>query len=92
MTQKAAICKALLDGKTLSIMTGFRDFGCTNIPREISRSVVNAFGIMISIKEVKFRSRYGHSGIYYEYSLNKKTQNPGALKKMQEYVYEQKSK
>jgi len=35
MTQLASICKALLDGEVLSIMTGFKDFGCTNLPREI---------------------------------------------------------
>ena len=47
MNQKAAICKALLEGETISILTGFKDFGCTNIPREIGRSVERAFGVVV---------------------------------------------
>lgn len=87
MTQIASICQALLDGKILSIMNGFENFGCTNIPREIGRSVEKKFGAVVSRKEVFFRSRYNHVGIYYQYSLNKKDpRNKKAIVKMKDYI------
>ena len=32
MTSKAALCKALLDGRVVNIKNGFELFGITNIP------------------------------------------------------------
>ena len=86
MTQAAAICKALLDGRTLSIMDGFKLFGCTNIPREISRSVEKKFGVEVSKESVDFTSRYGQSGFYFRYRLNKTEYNKDGIEKMREYV------
>ena len=89
MTQVAAICKALLDGQTLSIMTGFKMFACTNLPRELSRSVEQKFGVQISREKVKFKSQYGQAGNYFRYRLNKTEYNRDGIEKMKEYVAEQ---
>jgi hypothetical protein len=89
MTQLSSICKALLAGEVLSIMDGFQKFSCTNLPREISRSVEKKFGATISKLPVKFKSQYGHSGIYYQYRLNPRIQgNDLAIMKMSKYIME----
>lgn len=92
MTQTAAIAKALLDGKTLSIMNGFRLFSCTNIPREISRSIEKKFGVQVSRDKVEFVSRYGHPGVYYRYRLNRTEHNINGIIKMERYVEERQPK
>ncbi len=89
MTQVAAICKALLDGHTLSIMTGFQMFSCTNLPRELSRSVEQKFGVVISKDRVEFTSKYGQHGFYYRYRLNSSEHNKEGIQKMREYVAQQ---
>ena len=92
MTQTAAIAKALLDGKVLSIMNGFRLFSCTNIPREISRSIEKKFCVDISRDKVEFVSKYGHPGVYYRYRLNRTEHNMNGIIKMERYVAEHSSK
>ncbi len=89
MTQTAAICKALLEGKTLSIMTAFQMFSCTNLPRELSRSVEQKFGVIVSKVSVKFTSKYGQGGHYFQYRLNKTEYNKPGIEKMREYLAEQ---
>lgn len=88
MTQQAAIAYSLLKGETISIMTGFKEFGCTNIPREIGRGIERKFGVMVERQPVKFVSRYGHTGEYYKYKLNKRLNEDG-LKKMAKYIADQ---
>lgn len=88
MTQTAAIAKALLEGKTLSIMNGFQLFSCTNIPREISRSIEKKFGVEISRDNVEFVSKYGHPGVYCRYRLNRTEHNVNGIIKMERYVEE----
>lgn len=91
MTQTAAICQALLEGKVLSIMTGFQMFSCTNLPRELSRSIEQKFDVTISKSPTKFTSKYGQSGQYYRYRLNTSEHNLPGIEKMRSYVAEQKS-
>jgi hypothetical protein len=87
MTQLASICQSLLKGETLSIMNGFHNFGCTNLPREIGRGVERKFGASVERHEVSFKSRYNHVGFYYKYKLNKKDpKNKEAIKKMKDYI------
>lgn len=86
MTQTAAICSALLKGDVLSIMDGFRKFSCTNLPRELSRSVEQKFGVEISKTPTKFTSQYGQKGQYYRYRLNHTDYNKEGIEKMREYV------
>ena len=89
MTQIAMICKALLSGETLSIMDGFHKFACTNLPRELSRSVEQKFGAVITKKPIKFVSQYGQSGIYFQYKLDRKIEeNQMAIKLMSKYILE----
>lgn len=92
MTQTAAIANALLNGDTLSIMNGFRLFSCTNLPRELSRSIEKRFGVEISRDKVLFKSKYGHPGFYYRYRLNKTEANTPGIAKMMEYCEKHKPK
>ena len=92
-TQRAAITKALLDGRVLSIRTGFDMFGCSNVPRELGRSVINpttGFGTVIVKIKKDFTSEYGsRNGYYYEYRLDKSDpRNKLPLQKMREYLKE----
>lgn len=89
MTQAAAIAKALLKGEVISIMTAFKQFGCTNAPREISRSIEKKFGVQVSKTPVKFKSKYGKEGVYYQYRLNHTDYNADGIKKMIQYVKDQ---
>lgn len=86
MTQTAAIAEALLNGEVLSIMNGFKLFSCTNLPRELSRSIEKKFGVEISRDKVVFKSKYGQPGFYYRYRLNKTENNSRGIKLMEQYV------
>lgn len=86
MTQKASIALALLKGEILSIRDGFDRFACTNLPREISRSIEKDFGVLISKTPTKFISRDNQSGHYYTYRLPKTQYNALGIKKMLKYV------
>lgn len=92
MTQIAHICQHLLNGEVLTIMDGFNLFGCSNLPRELSRSVEQKFGVTISRVKKDFTSRYGHKGIYYEYRLNQSEHNMEGIEKMKAYINANKSK
>ncbi len=71
MTQIAAIAQSLLKGEVLSIMDGFHKFLCSNLPRELSRSIEKKFGVVITKTPTPFKSKYGQSGRYFKYRLNK---------------------
>lgn len=86
MTQVAAIAKSLLDGNVLSIMTGFKKFACSNIPREISRSIEKKFGVKVSRARIDFISEYGHKGFYFRYRLNTTDYNKEGIEKMKAYL------
>jgi hypothetical protein len=88
-SQRAALTKALLDGKELSIMTAFEMIYCTNLPREISRAIMShetGFGAVIKKTRVDFTSTYGHKGFYYTYKLERSEANKEAIRKMREYL------
>lgn len=67
-TQKAALCDALLNGDTLSIMDAFKRFGMTNLPREISRQIERSFEVII-IRTPIIYNKCGQSIRYYTYEL-----------------------
>lgn len=92
MSQTAHIAMSLLHGDVLSIMNAFNAFGCTNLPREISRSIEQKFGVTVSRVERKHVTRYGHVGYYYEYRLNKSKHNLQGIKKMEKYIAEYQAK
>jgi RNA binding exosome subunit len=88
-SQRAALAKALLDGKELSIMTAFEMIYCTNLPREISRAIMShetGFGAVIKKTRVDFTSTYGHKGYYFTYKLEHSEANKESIKKMREYL------
>lgn len=89
MTSKAALCKALLDGKVLNIMNGFKLLGITNIPREIGRSVERAFGVTVSRVEMNGTSRYGQHCNWINYRLNRTDYNKEGIEKMEAYIKDQ---
>lgn len=89
MTSKAALCKALLDGKVVNIKNSFDLFGITNCPREIGRSVERAFGVIVSRTQMDGNSRYGQPCVWVNYRLNKTEQNKEGIEKMRKYVDEQ---
>lgn len=73
-TQKAALCSALLDGEVLSIMDGFKKLGITNLPREISRQVEQAFGVGI-VRTKCHINKHGRDISFYRYRLVTNPQN-----------------
>jgi hypothetical protein len=89
MTQVAAIAMSLLKGDVLSIMNGFQLFSCTNLPRELSRSIEAKFGVTISKDKVVFKSKYGNPGYYFRYRLNKTEANASGIAKMKTYIQSQ---
>lgn len=88
MTQTAAIAAALLRGDVLSIMSGFKMFACSNLPREISRSIEAKLGVEVSRVKKDFVSQYGQSGYYFEYRLNRTPYNEEGIQKMKKYLKE----
>jgi hypothetical protein len=92
MTQIAAIAQSLLRGKKLSIMNGFQLFSCTNLPREISRSIEQKFDVEVHRESKDFTSEYGHKGVYFKYKLYYTDRNRDGINKMYKYIKEQKNK
>jgi hypothetical protein len=88
MTQKAAIAKSLLKGEVLSIMNGFKWFGCTNLPREIGRQIEREFDVQVSRVRKDGLSRYEQPVSYFEYRLNRTEDNKEGIKKMIAYISE----
>jgi len=86
MTAKAAISKALLKGRVITIKTGFNEFGVTNLPREISRMIEQDFKVKVSKDRATDLSRWGVPRTYFRYRLNRTEQNMDGIKRMEEYV------
>jgi len=89
MTAKAALAKALLDGRVLNIKNCFDLIGLTNCPREISRMIEKGFGVVVSRTHMEGKSRYGQSVTWTNYRLNVTEHNKEGIAKMREYVAEQ---
>lgn len=86
MTSKSALAQSLIEGKTVNIMTGFRLFGITNIPREISRSIERCFDVEVKRIPRKAVSRYGQPCIWMDYKLIKNERNKEGIKRMKLYI------
>ena len=86
MNATTALCIAFLEGRVLSIRTGFMDYGVTNLPREVGRSIERKFGVALSrVKRVGV-SRNGVPCWWYEYRLPDTAYNEEGRKKMLEYI------
>lgn len=90
MNARAALCKALLDGRTISIKTGFEMLGITNVPREIGRSVERKFDVVIKKIHRTGKSRYGTECVWMDYRLEHTSANLPGIQLMREYVAKQK--
>lgn len=88
MTAKASLCKHLLNGEVLNIKNCFNLIGLTNCPREISRSVEQPFGVIVSRTPMAGTSRYGQNVTWVDYRLNRTMQNKEGIEKMKKYVKE----
>jgi len=86
MTAKAALCKALLDGRVLNVKNCFETIGLTNCAREISRMVEKDFGVQVSRTNKEGKSRYGQTVVWVDYRLNNTDYNKEGIEKMREYV------
>lgn len=90
MTQICAIAIALLNGDTMTIADGFHKFHCSNLPRELSRSIEQKFGVIISKDKKEFKSIYDERpGYYYRYRLNKSDVNKEGIERIREYIKSQ---
>lgn len=92
MTARAALAKALLDGKVVNIKNCFETIGLTNAPREISRMIEQPFGVEVSRTQKDGKSRYGQPVIWVDYYLRKSDHNQPGIKKMREYVQKETAK
>jgi hypothetical protein len=86
MTATAALAKAFLDGRVLSIKTAFKDFGVTNLPRECGRSIERKFGVQLARVKKEGKTRYGVPCTWYEYRLPATEYNTEGRLKMVEYI------
>lgn len=84
----AHLCYDLINGKTVSIKTGFNDYGITNIPREISRAVEQRFGVVVDKQRKKDKTKYGFPVTWFEYKLIRSRQPKEALEKIYAYIDE----
>lgn len=87
MNAIAAISQAFLKGEILTIKTAFKDFGVSNLPREVGRAVERKFNVRISKLRKEGKSRYGMFVSYYEYRLNKDDPaNQDGIQSMIKYI------
>lgn len=86
MTAKAALAKALLDGRVINIKNCFQTIGLTNAPREISRMIEKPFGVTVSRTPMEGKSRYGQPVTWFDYRLSFTDYNAEGIEKMEKYV------
>ena len=86
MTAKAALAKALLDGRTLNVKNCFNTIGLTNCSREISRMIEKPFGVIVSRVNRTGKSKYDQPVSWVDYHLNKTEYNKEGIQKMWDYI------
>lgn len=89
MTAKAALCRALLEGRVLNVANCFKEIGLTNIGREVPRMIETPFEVEVSKTPRTGKNRYGSPVSYTDYFLNKTDYNAPGIEKMKEYVLAQ---
>ena len=86
MNATTAIAKALLEGRVLTIKTAFKEFGVSNLPREVGRAIERKFGVQVAKVKKNGKSRYGVECYWYEYRLPSAPYNKEGIERMQVYV------
>lgn len=66
-----AMLKYMLSGKAINIKSCFINFGFSNPAREMARKIEQKFNLNLVRTKKIFKSRYGISGYYYDYTLSK---------------------
>ena len=89
MNKTAKLAQSFLNGEVISILTGFKRFFITNVPREAGRAIERKFLVKLDRKKKEFKNKDGDSGYYYEYRLLHTTENSIGIEKMRSYVAEQ---
>lgn len=85
MNATTALGLAFLRGDVITIKTAFRDFGISNLPREVGRSIERKFGLKLSKVKKVGKSRYDVPCWYYQYRLPDTPYNEAGRKLLQEY-------
>lgn len=70
-TQKEAITNAVFNCRKLTTLDAVQMFGTTKLTARISE-IEKKYGIKLERNWVQFVTRYGTTGYYFEYQLNKK--------------------
>jgi hypothetical protein len=83
-SQKSAILYALINGKWVSPMDCFINFGCTKISTRIGE-YEKEFGFVADKEFVDFETKYGTAGNYKKYRFDK-DKFPDAYNKIKEYL------
>lgn len=87
MNAISAIAQAFLNGDVLTIKTAFKDFGTSNLPREVGRAIERKFKVRISKVPKKGKSRWGVPVRWHTYRLNKDDpENAAGIEEMIKYV------
>lgn len=85
MNAITALGLAFLRGDVITIKTAFRDYGISNLPREVGRSIERKFGLEVTKVKKTGKSRYGVPCYYYQYRLPKTDYNAAGIKRLTEY-------
>jgi hypothetical protein len=85
MNATAALGLAFLRGDVITIKTAFRDFGISNLPREVGRSIERKFGLELTKVKKTGKSRYGIRCYYYQYRLPQTPYNEEGRKRLIDY-------
>ncbi len=70
MTQKQAIEKAVFSGRKLTGLKAVEMFGTLNLHKRLSE-IEQKYGVRLTRKEKKFKTRFGTPGQYMEYQLDR---------------------
>lgn len=89
MNALAHVCYAFLKGERLTIKSVFRDYGYTNLPREVGRSVERRFDVVVQRERKVGKSRYGLPCTWFEYRLIDTKENREGRLKIKKYILEQ---
>ncbi len=89
MNKTAKLAQSFLNGEAISILTGFKRFFITNVPREAGRAIERKFNVKLDRKQKEFKNKEGDSGYYFEYRLLHTPENLDGIEKMRSYVSEQ---
>jgi hypothetical protein len=92
MTRTQALAKHLLAGKPVSIKTAYKDFGISNISREVARLIERPFGVTLTRTKKEGKTKYGSYCSWLEYSLMPSKINASGIKKLKKLSLESQKK